>query len=161
MATAAVEYTGSRVPGSPPCARWTATSSARPTILGADGRVTSWEIAHRPSNRQRNGWVVSLLGVQPADHVLEIGFGPASRSRNWPATAGRLDELRRARAPGGRIAIASQPRRPGATAATSRSAADEIESLPRRAGFTQISAQTLALSPPVICVLAAAPRPDA
>src|SRR5215471_12726753 len=73
---------------------------------GAAGRVTAWEMAHRPSNRQRNGWVVSLLGVQPADHVLEIGFGPASRSRNWPATAGQLDELRRARARGGRIAIA-------------------------------------------------------
>lgn len=29
-----------------------------------------------PSNRQRSGWVVSLLGVQPADQVLEIGFGP-------------------------------------------------------------------------------------
>ena len=192
---------------------------------GAAGSVTGWVFAHRPSNRQRNRWVVSLLDVQPADQVLEIGFGPgvaiaelaragaghvygidhsgvmlrqASR-RNaavirsgrvtlinasvdqlpaaldgpfdailavnslgfWPEPAERLEELGRRLAPGGRIAIASQPRRPGATAATSRSAADEIESLPRRAGFTQISAQTLALSPPVICVLAAAPRPDA
>jgi hypothetical protein len=75
--------------------------------------------------------------------------------------AERLDELRRGLAPGGRIAIASQPRCSGAAAATSRSAASEIENLPRRAGFTQVSTQTLALSPPVICVLAAAPRPDA
>src|SRR5437660_2188525 len=43
---------------------------------GAAGRVTAWEMAHRPSNRQRSVWVVSLLGVQPADRVLEIGFGP-------------------------------------------------------------------------------------
>src|SRR5260221_4314618 len=43
---------------------------------GAAGRVTVWEMAHRPSNRQRSGWVVSLLGVQPASRVLEIGFGP-------------------------------------------------------------------------------------
>src|SRR5215469_4673250 len=43
---------------------------------GAAGRVTAWEMAHRPSNRQRSGWVVSLLGVRPADQVLEIGFGP-------------------------------------------------------------------------------------
>jgi hypothetical protein len=43
---------------------------------GAAGTVTGWVFAHRPSNRQRNGWVVSLLGVQPADRVLEIGFGP-------------------------------------------------------------------------------------
>ena len=43
---------------------------------GAAGSVTGWVFAHRPSNRQRNGWAVSLLGVQPANRVLEIGFGP-------------------------------------------------------------------------------------
>ena len=43
---------------------------------GAAGSVNGWMFAHRPSNRQRNRWAVSLLGVQPADQVLEIGFGP-------------------------------------------------------------------------------------
>src|ERR1700678_1558094 len=43
---------------------------------GAAGLVTAWEMARRPSNRQRNRWVVSLLDVQPADRVLEIGFFP-------------------------------------------------------------------------------------
>jgi SAM-dependent methyltransferase len=43
---------------------------------GAAGRVTAWEMALRPSNRQRNRWVVSLLDVRPADRVFEIGFGP-------------------------------------------------------------------------------------
>ena len=38
--------------------------------------MTAWEMAHRPSNRQRGCWVVSLLGLRPADQVLEIGFGP-------------------------------------------------------------------------------------
>jgi SAM-dependent methyltransferase len=192
---------------------------------GAAGSVTGWVFAHRPSNRQRNRWVVSLLGVQPADQVLEIGFGPgvavaelvragaghvygvdhsavmlrqASR-RNaaairagrvtlvnapvdrlpaaldgpfdailavnshgfWPAPAQRLAELRRRLARVGRLAIVSQPRLPGATAGTSRSAASEVEKLLRSAGFTQLSTQTLPLSPPVICVLAAAPGPDA
>jgi len=186
---------------------------------GAAGRVTAWEMAHRPSNRQRSLWVVSLLGVQPADRVLEIGFGPglaiaelvragaghaygidhsdvmlrqASR-RNaaavragrvtlirasvdqippalddpfdailavnslgfWPAPAERLAQLRRRLAPGGRIAIASQPRCPGATADTSRNAAREIEGLLRDAGFTHLSTQTLPLGPPAACVLAA------
>ena len=186
---------------------------------GAAGRVTAWEMAHRPSNRQRSGWVVSLLGVQPADQVLEIGFGPglavaalvragaghvygidhsgvmlrqASR-RNaaairagrvtlirvsvdqippafdgpfdailavnslafWPAPAQRLAELRRRLAPGGRMAIASQPRCPGATADTSRSAAREIEDLLSDAGFTHLITRILPLSPPVACVLAA------
>ncbi len=179
---------------------------------GVAGRVTAWEMAYRPSNRQRSGWVVSLLQVRPADRVLEIGFGPgvaiaqlvragaghvygldhsgvmlreASR-RNaaairagrvtlfeasvdqippaldgpfdailavntlafWPAPAQRLAELRRRLAPDGRIAIASQPRCPGATADTSRSAAREIENLLRGAGFTRLSTQSLPLSPP-------------
>jgi SAM-dependent methyltransferase len=185
---------------------------------GAAGGVTGWVFAHRPSNRQRNRWAVSLLAVRPADQVLEIGFGPgvavaelvragaghvygidhsavmlrqASR-RNaaairaglvtlinapadqlppaldgpfdailavnslgfWPAPAERLAELRRRLAPGGRIAIVSQPRCHGATAGTSRSAAEEIETLLRSAGFPRLSTETLPLSPPVIFVLA-------
>ncbi len=189
---------------------------------GAAGRVAAWEMSHRPSNRQRSRWVVSLLGVQPADKILEIGFGPglaiaalaragaghvygidhsdvmlryASR-RNatairdgrvtlirasvdqvpaaldgpfdailavnslgfWPAPAARLAELRRRLAPGGRIAIASQPRCRGATADTSRDADREIEGLLAEAGFTHLSSQALPLSPPVACVLAASPR---
>jgi SAM-dependent methyltransferase len=185
---------------------------------GAAGRVTAWEMAHRPSNRQRNRWVVSLLDVRPADRVLEIGFGPGvaiaelaragaghvygidhsgvmlrqASKRNaaairagrvtlvnapadllppaldgpfdvilavnslgfWPAPAERLAELRQRLTPGGRIAVASQPRCPGATAATSRSAAGDIENLLRDAGFTHLSTQSLPLSPPVACVLA-------
>lgn len=189
---------------------------------GAADRVVAWEMAHRPSNRQRSAWVVSLLGARPADKVLEIGFGPgaavaelvragaghvygtdhsgvmlrhASR-RNaaairagrvtlltapvdqlppaldgpfdiifainsagfWPAPAERLAELRRRAAPGGRIAIAAQPRCPGATADTSRDAARDIEGMLRAAGFTHLSTQTLRLSPPAVCVLAASTR---
>jgi SAM-dependent methyltransferase len=191
---------------------------------GAAGRVTAWEMAHRPSNRQRNRWVVSLLAVQPTERVLEIGFGPGvaiaelvpagaghvygidhsavmlrqASKRNaaairagrvslinasadqlpaaldgpfdailavnslgfWPAPAERLAELRQRLAPSGRIAIVSQPRCPGATAATSRSAAGEIGNLLRGAGFTHLSTETLPLSPPAVCVLAtSSPRP--
>src|SRR5881275_2886306 len=43
---------------------------------GAAGSVSGWMFAHRPSNRQRNRWAVSLLDVRPTDRVLEIGFGP-------------------------------------------------------------------------------------
>jgi hypothetical protein len=62
--------------------------------------------------------------------------------------------LRRRLAPGGRVAIASQPRCPGATADTSRAAADQLTELLTEAGFTQLSAQFLPLSPPVACVIA-------
>ncbi len=185
---------------------------------GGAGRVTAWEMAHRPSNRQRNRWAVALLDVRPADRVLEIGFGPGvaiaelaragaghvygvdhsavmlrqASKRNaaairagrvtlvsasvdrlppaldgpfdailavnslgfWPAPAERLAELRGRLAPGGRVAIASQPRCPGATATTSRRAAADIENLLREAGFTELSTKTLPLDPPVACVLA-------
>jgi SAM-dependent methyltransferase len=185
---------------------------------GAAGRVTAWEMALRPSNRQRNRWVASLLDVRPADRILEIGCGPGvaiaalarggaghvygldhsgvmlqqAARRNaaairagrvtlvqasadqlpptldgpfdailavnslafWPAPAQRLAELRGRLTPGGRIAIASQPRVPGATADTSRSAAREIETLLRQAGFTDLITKTLPLDPPVACVLA-------
>jgi SAM-dependent methyltransferase len=187
---------------------------------GAAGRVTAWEMARRPSNRQRNRWVVSLLDVQPADRVLEIGFGPGvaiaelaragaghvygidhsevmvrqASKRNaaairagrvtlvnatadqlppaldglfdiilavnslgfWPAPGERLAELRLRLAPGGRIAIVSQPRCPAATATTSRRAAAEIENLLRGAGFTQLGTESLPLDPPAVCVLARA-----
>jgi SAM-dependent methyltransferase len=187
---------------------------------GAAGSVTGWMFAHRPSNRQRNRWVVSLLDVGPTDRVLEVGFGPgvaiaelvragaghvygidhsdvmlrqASR-RNaaavragrvtlirasadklpaaldgpfdavfavnslgfWPAPAERLAELRRRLAPGGRIALASQPRCPGATADTARNAAHGIEGLLKDAGFSHLTTHTLPLDPPVVCVLASA-----
>jgi hypothetical protein len=91
----------------------------------------------------------------PFDAILAVnslGF--------WPAPAQRLTELRRRLAPGGRMAIASQPRCPGATADTTRSAARDIEDLLTDAGFTHLSTQTLPLSPPVACVLAASPVPD-
>jgi SAM-dependent methyltransferase len=102
------------------------------------------------------GWAFTYqlpLAVDgPFDAILAVnslGF--------WPAPAERLAELRRRLAPGGRIAIATQPRCPGATADTSRGAAREIEDLLRDAGFSQVSTQTLPPSPPVICVLAASP----
>jgi SAM-dependent methyltransferase len=42
--------------------------------------VVGWAVgelfAHRPSNRRRNTWAVSLLDVRPTDRVLEVGFGP-------------------------------------------------------------------------------------
>jgi ubiquinone/menaquinone biosynthesis C-methylase UbiE len=186
--------------------------------------VTGWVFAHRPSNRQRNAWVVSLLDVQPADRILEIGFGPGiaiarltragadhvfgidhsdvmlrqASKRNavairagkvtlinapadrlpptlgalntvfavnslgfWPDARERLTELRALLVPGGRMAVASQPRCPGATADTSRNASAEIEDMLKTAGFERIRTEILHLSPPVICVLATAPDPAA
>jgi ubiquinone/menaquinone biosynthesis C-methylase UbiE len=183
-------------------------------------------MANRPSNRQRNNWVVSLLDVQPGERVLEIGFCPGlaiakltrgvgesghvfgidhsevmlrqatTRNANairagrvtlrlasvdqlpsafpgsfdailainslgfWSQPTERLKELRRQLTRGGRIALASQPRCPGATRSTSLSAAHDIEELLRGAGFIQLRTETLDLDPPVVCVLGVKPTDD-
>jgi hypothetical protein len=72
-----------------------------------------------------------------------------------PAPAERLGGL----APGGHIAIASQPRRAPATATASRNAARTIEALLHDAGYTKTRTQILDLDPPVVCILAANPDP--
>ena len=56
---------------------------------GLGGRAADWVMAHRGSNRKRNVWAVGLLEVQPADHVLEIGFGPGIAIRELARHATR------------------------------------------------------------------------
>ncbi len=55
--------------------------------------------------------------------------------------------------PGGRIALVSQPRCPGATAATSAAATNELAGLLTEAGFEHIRTEVLDLDPPAACVL--------
>jgi hypothetical protein len=86
---------------------------------------------------------------EPLDAILAVnslGF--------WPEPAQRLVELAALLRPGGRIAIASQPRCPGATSETSAEAAREIQNLLHEAGFAQVRVETLNLNPPVVCVIA-------
>ncbi|HYZ99268.1 MAG TPA: class I SAM-dependent methyltransferase [Acidimicrobiales bacterium] len=195
--------------------RWVISQFRNPRGLG--GHVTGWIMGHRPSNVQRNRWVVSLLDLSPTDRILEVGFGPGvalrelarlaphgyvcgidrsevmvrqARRRNaaavragvldiragtaedvpqfdrpfdrvmavnslgfWQDPEKRLEELRKVLRPGGLIAIASQPRCPGATAATSDAAAGEIVALLDAVGFDDLRVERLDLQPPVICVL--------
>jgi ubiquinone/menaquinone biosynthesis C-methylase UbiE len=185
------------------------------------GWLVGWEMALRSSNRKRNVWAVELLGVEPTDRVLEIGFGPGiairelsrratrglvcgvdhsevmvrqARRRNraavragrvdlrcssaerlpafgepfdrvlavnnmgmWREPEERLKELRNIMRPGGRIAIVSQPRCPGATAQTTVAAGREIAARLTGTGFTRIRSEMLGLEPPVVCVIGDAP----
>jgi hypothetical protein len=56
----------------------------------------------------------------------------------WPEPRARLTELRRLLRPCGRIALVSQPRPPGATSATTPSAADDLAALLTETGFEQL-----------------------
>lgn len=86
---------------------------------------------------------------EPLDAILtvnSVGF--------WPEAAQQLVELRALLRPGGRIAIAAQPRCPSATEETSARATRQIENLLHKAGFSRTRVETLDLKPPVVCVLA-------
>ncbi len=72
----------------------------------------------------------------------------------WTAPAERLLDLGRRLAPGGRIAIVSQPRGQRAKTSSSLDIAREIIDLLEAAGFTDSRTETLDLDPPVVCVLA-------
>jgi ubiquinone/menaquinone biosynthesis C-methylase UbiE len=86
---------------------------------------------------------------EPLDAILavnSVGF--------WPNPTDQLGKLRDLLRPGGRIALASQPRCAGATADTTAQAGRELHELLARAGFTELRIETLDLDPPVACVLA-------
>lgn len=91
----------------------------------------------------------------PFDAILAV-----NSLKFWPEPTEQLKQLRQLLTPGGRIAIASQPRCPGATTSTSLNAANEVEEQLREAGFTPMKTETLDLDPPVVCVLAVNPAPQ-
>jgi hypothetical protein len=144
----------------------------RPT--GLWGRAAALLMAHRSSNRTRNSWAVSLLDVRRVDRVLEIGFGPGlaiwELSRIavegyvrgidhselmlfWSEPVARLAELRCVLRPGGLIAVAHQPRGPGATDETAAAKGREIAAALDRAGFSEVWLETMWLKPAVVCVV--------
>jgi len=98
----------------------------------------------------------------PVEHLQADGPFDAALAVNtvgmWPEPTIRLREIGRLLRRGGRIALVSQPRCPGATAATSAAAADRLAAQLSEAGFADIRVETLGLDPPAVCVLAT--RPD-
>lgn len=71
----------------------------------------------------------------------------------WQEPVARLEELRRLLRSGGLIAVAHQPRGPGASDEAAAREGREMEAFLAEAGFSEVRLETLALKPAVVCAL--------
>ena len=133
-----------------------ATRAIRGLVVGVDQSQVMIRQARRRNRAAIRAGRVRLIHT-PVES-LSIGDGPfnAALAVNtvgmWPDPTARLRELSPLLRPGGRIALVSQPRCPGATAATS-AAANELTTLLTEAGFEHLRTEMLGLDPPAACVL--------
>src|SRR5512132_532909 len=143
-----------------------ATRAIRGLVVGVDHSQVMIGQARRRNRAAIRAGRVRLIHT-PVER-LSISDGPfnAALAVNtvgmWPDPTARLRELARLLRPGGRIAVVSQPRCPGATTATSAAAANELAGLLTEAGFEHLRTELLELDPPAACVLGhLAPADDA
>jgi SAM-dependent methyltransferase len=84
----------------------------------------------------------------PFDKILAV-----NATLFWSEPVARLAELRQLLRPGGLIAVAHQPRDPGATDETSAARGREISAALDQAGFSEVRLETMRLKPAVVCGL--------
>jgi len=89
---------------------------------------------------------------QPFDKILAV-----NAMMFWQEPVARLGNLRRLLRSGGLIAVAHQPRGPGASDETSAAKGREIESALAQAGFSELRLEAMALKPAVVCALGMKP----
>jgi SAM-dependent methyltransferase len=85
---------------------------------------------------------------EPFDKILAV-----NAMMFWREPVARLEELRRLLRSGGLIAVAHQPRGPGASDETSAAWGQEMEAALAQAGFSEVRLETMALKPAVVCAL--------
>jgi SAM-dependent methyltransferase len=88
----------------------------------------------------------------PFDKVLAVNVAGF-----WDRPVELLENLRRVMTRGGRIALAFQPRGPGATDEAATTTGQERVAALRDAGFSQVRLETLKLKPAVVCALGVNP----
>jgi SAM-dependent methyltransferase len=136
-------------------------------VVGVDrSKVMIRQARRRNAKAVRDGrvrLVVSAVedlpepGSHPGDAPFDAKFDAVLAVNTvgfWTDPVARLVVVRGHLVPGGRIALVSQPRIPGATDATSAAAAYELAELLTRAGFDRARVESLELKPPAVCVLA-------
>src|SRR5215213_750779 len=126
-------------------------------VCGLDHSELMLRRARRLNAERLRGGVVDLrLGSveelpafdQPFDKILAV-----NAMMFWQEPVARLDHLRRLLRGGGLIAVAHQPRGPGASDETSAAKGREMESALAQAGFSELRLETMALKPAVVCAL--------
>jgi len=85
---------------------------------------------------------------EPFDKILAV-----NAMMFWREPVPRLEELRGLLRSGGLMAVAHQPRGPGASDETSAAKGREIEAALAHAGFSDVRLETMALKPAVVCSL--------
>lgn len=143
-----------------------ATRAIQGLVVGVDHSQVMIRQARRRNRAAVRAGRVRLIHAPVQSLPVRDGPFNAALAVNtvgmWPDPVARLRELARLLRPGGRIAVVSQPRCPGATAATSAAAAHELAGLLTEAGFEDLRTEMLDLDPPVACVLGhVAPAEDA
>jgi SAM-dependent methyltransferase len=89
---------------------------------------------------------------QPFDKILAV-----NAMMFWREPVTRLEELRRLLRSGGLLAVAHQPRGPGATDEAAAAKGRELEAALAQAGFSEVRLETMALKPVVVCALGVNP----
>lgn len=134
-----------------------ATRASKGTVVGVDHSRVMIGQARRRNRAALRAGRVRLLHTPVQGLSISDGPFDAALAVNtvgmWPDPVARLRELARLLRPGGRIALVSQPRCPGATAATSAAAASELAELLTEAGFERLRTEMLDLDPPTTCVI--------
>lgn len=138
-----------------------ATRAVRGSVVGVDHSRVMIGQARRRNRAAIQAGLVRLIHTPVQSLSISDGPFDAALAVNtvgmWPDPTTRLRELARLLRPGGRIAVVSQPRCPGATAVTLQSATSELTNLLERAGFIEITSTMLDLDPPAACVRATNP----
>jgi SAM-dependent methyltransferase len=132
--------------------------ATRGLVVGVDhSQVMIRQARRRNAAAVRAGRVRLIHAPVERLHIDDAPFDAALAVNNvglWPEPTHQLRDIGRLLRPAGRIALVSQPRCPGATAATSAAAADRLAVQLSDAGFEHIRVETLDLDPPAVCVLA-------
>jgi SAM-dependent methyltransferase len=126
-------------------------------VYGLDhSEVMLRQAAQRNAESVRRGRVELRLGSVEHLPVFDVPFDKilaVNAMQFWDQPAETLRALRRVLRNGGRIAIAFQPRGPGATDEVAMRRGRELAAALGDAGFSEVRLETLALEPAVVCAL--------